>query len=131
MGYKSFLPTINNMLDDANLETAENIAEFVRKKAYERAPVQGGKSADGRYISKSRKPKKRAPGTYRKQIKASYDDERVVVGVNDILGLWLEEGTSRRFGGYSPAFPHFQPAFEENTREIKQIVKDAYRNNVD
>ena len=125
MNFTSYFTSVSKMLEKANTETAEQIAALVQKKAHDRAPVQGGTSADGRYRSRSRKPKKKPPGTYRKQIEASFDGDRVVLGVNNLLGVYLEKGTKN-----APAYPHMQPAFEESTREIKEILKGAYEKHV-
>lgn len=125
MGFKSFFTSVSKQLDAASEETAQEIAEFVLKKAQGRAPVMGGHSADGVYKSVAKRKPKAPPGTYRKQIQVQYDSNSIVLGVNNMLGAYLEKGTR-----HAQAYPHIQPAFEENTKEIERIVRDAYERNI-
>ncbi len=126
MGFKSYLTDVEDMIDRANDAALEEIADFARQKARDRAPVQSKTSADGVYTSKQREPKERDPGTYRETIKSSYGDGRAIVGTDDLLGVFLETGTRT-----APAYPHIQPAFEENAKEIQEIVEKEYHQHVD
>jgi hypothetical protein len=127
MGFKSNKDNVIKALERADLAGIEAMAEFARQKAYNRAPVQAGTSADGVYKSHSKPPKIMPAGTYRNTIKASFDENGFIIGSDDILAGALELGTSKG----NPPFPHFQPAVEENPEEYARILQGEYSKNVE
>lgn len=74
--------------------------EVVRQDAYNKAPIKGGTSADGFYVSGSKLAEGGRQGAVRESIKVGdpkiYDkNSQIRVGTNHMIAPDLERGTSR------------------------------------
>lgn len=115
---------LDKEMDKQINKALENVGEFVRQDAFNKTPVKGGISADGRYVSESETADPSRAGAVRKSLKymvSKYNSE-VFVYTNNIIAKPLELGTSRE-----QAKPFLRPAIDENHEKIKQIFAETLK----